>query len=132
MISREKDYIKAMRAMIARVGETESVQDIDTFQMSLEEAEILSDCINEGYLIGTATPDMRTLDGKMHSELINNVITPKGLAFLKPNKTERKSNVALITSIVAVSISFFAFLTTLIANIDKIVSNWELFWALFN
>ena len=72
------------------------------FDADAEELEVLSDCIKNGYIRGRTTyfhngkeQELRTLDGKMHPEIINHIIPPKGLAFLsendecdKPNETD--------------------------------------------
>ena len=87
----------------------------------------------EGYLIGKVPKDetdFRTMDGKAHPELINTVVPPKGLAFLRPVKTDLKSNIALGVSVFAALISLFAFLVTLLANLDKIIQNWSIFVSL--
>ena len=129
----EKDYISAMRKMILRVQNATDLDEIDTFTMTANEAEILFDCMKEGYLIGKVPKDetdFRTMDGKAHPELINTVVPPKGLAFLRPVKTDLKSNIALGVSVFAALISLFAFLVTLLANLDKIIQNWSIFVSL--
>lgn len=137
MIRNEKEYTKAMKKMILRVQNDGAPKDAES---TIEEMEVLTDCIRAGYLIGTTTftdsstgaeIDLRTMDGKMHPELLNNSVTPKGLAFLKPNKANLKSNVAIVTSILATLISLLAFLVTLLSDLDSITSNWELFKSLF-
>ena len=75
-----------MKAMIRKVQEGYE----PPFSADAEELEVLSDCIKEGYIRGRTTyidsngheRELRTLDGKMHPEIINHVIPPKGLAFL--------------------------------------------------
>lgn len=60
------------------------------FDADAQEQELLADCIRMGYLIGRTTAksakgeeyELRTMDGKMHAELTNHAVTPKGLAFL--------------------------------------------------
>ncbi len=86
MISSEEEYLDAMRDMIRKVQQGYE----PPFTADAEELEIFSDCIRQGYLIGKTTyidrngveQELRTMDGKMHAELINHVIPPKGLAFL--------------------------------------------------
>ena len=86
MISSSQDYTNAMKEMIRKVQSGYE----PPFNASDEELELLSDCINEGYVRGRTTyidrdgheQELRTLDGKMHPEIINHVIPPKGLAFL--------------------------------------------------
>lgn len=136
MISSEKEYFAAMRNMIRKVRSGY----VPAHDADHEELEVLAECIRQGYLLGKTTyidehgreQELRTLDGKMHPEITNHVIPPKGLAFLSPNKTERKSNIALGVSICAVVISLFAFIVTLLSNLDKIIENWDLLMTLFS
>lgn len=101
MISSSRDYKNAMKRMIRKVqGGYKPPFDADA-----EELEILSDCIKSGYIRGQTTyigidgheHELRTLDGKMHPEITNHIIPPKGLAFLydssddesdKPNEAD--------------------------------------------
>lgn len=86
MIQSENEYYEAMRTMIRKVQQGYE----PPFTADAEELEILSDCIKAGYLIGKTTyidmdgveRESRTLDGKIHPELTNHVVPPKGLAFL--------------------------------------------------
>lgn len=86
MIQSENEYYEAMRDMIRKVQHGYE----PPFTADAEELEILSDCIKAGYLIGKTTyidmygieQESRTMDGKIHPELINHIVTPKGLAFL--------------------------------------------------
>lgn len=86
MISSRQEYTGAMKDMIRKVQKGYT----PPFSADAEELEILSDCIKEGYIRGRTTyidrdgneQELRTLDGKMHPEIINHVIPPKGLAFL--------------------------------------------------
>lgn len=133
MIHSEKEYRNAMRMMILRVQRAADINDIDTWALSMEEAELLLDCVRDGYLTGKVPEDetsCRTLDGKAHPELINTVVTPKGLSFLRPSKTDLKSSVALGVSIFAAVISLFAFVVTLLANLDKVIQNCAILAAL--
>ena len=94
MLHTEKEYNSAMRQMILRVQQATSVDEINTWDMSIEEAEILLDCVASGYLIGKIPKNItecRTLDGKAHPELFNTVVTPKGLAFFKTSTNRFKS-----------------------------------------
>lgn len=86
MINSEDEYYEAMRDMIRKVQAGYE----PPFTASVEEMEIFADCIRAGYLIGKTTyidrdgieQESRTMDGKMHPELTNHVVPPKGLAFL--------------------------------------------------
>ena len=128
MLHTEKEYNSAMRQMILRVQQAASVDEINTWDMSIEEAEILLDCVASGYLIGKVPKNIaecRTLDGKAHPELFNTVITPKGLAFLKPPRTDLKATIALIVSAIAALIS-------LLSNADQILHNIKSFLSLIS
>lgn len=86
MITSEDEYYEAMRDMIRKVQNGYE----PPFTADAEELEILADCIRSEYLIGKTTyidmdgieQESRTMDGKIHPELINHVVPPKGLAFL--------------------------------------------------
>ena len=132
MIKTKRDYDNAIRAMIRRVQRAKDKDEFNTFKMSAEEAEILLDCITAGYLIGEIQEPYRTMDGKAHPELTNTFVTPKGLAMLEPSKTERKGNLAIVTSISAVLISAFALVVSLLANLDKMLENWAIVKNLFS
>lgn len=122
MLQSQRDYEKALRAMLLRVQRADSLDDVQPHQMSMEDAEILTDCIKQGYLRGITEEkgsELRTLDGKAHPVLLSTVITPKGAAFLKPKRTDIKATVALIISILALLVS-------ILSNLDKIVENCRL------
>lgn len=91
-LSSEKEYLDAMRCMMQRVQQG----DTPPLSASTEELEVLAECIRRGYLTGTVTHtdkngverELRTLDGKIHPILFNNVVTLAGLAFLESNAEE--------------------------------------------
>lgn len=86
MISSSQEYTEAMKDMVRKVQKGYE----PPFSADADELEILSDCIKEGYIRGRTTyidsdgheKELHTLDGKMHPEIINHVIPPKGLDFL--------------------------------------------------
>lgn len=95
MINDKKLYESAMRTMIRRVQSAHSACEIDSHSMSIEDAEILSDCIKAGYVNGTIMyykkdecrmSELRTMDGKIHPRVTNTVITAAGLDFLRPKR----------------------------------------------
>lgn len=105
-ISNESDYKNAMRVMIRRV---QSGEAIDTFSESVEDMEILSDCIRLGYINGAVEQDgrpFRTLDGKMHPVIHNSHIPLKGIAFLHP-QPDWKFLIPTLISLAAFVKSFF-------------------------
>lgn len=119
MLKSERDYEKAIRKMLLRVQNVTSLEEIQPHQMSLEDAEILMDCIKQGYLVGKTEDngiELRTLDGKAHPELLSSLITPKGFAFLKPKNTDMKATAAIV-------ISSFALLISILSSLDKILEN---------
>lgn len=110
MISSEKEYKEAMKCMVRKV---QSGEKIDVSGLSIEEAEVLSDCIKCGYIIGKATEwnerlhdfiDLRTLDGKAHPEIQSSVIPLKGMAFLKA-VPDWRTIVPIVISICALMVS---------------------------
>ncbi len=123
-----RGYNAAIRKMIRSVQRGyDPSRSTDT-----QELELLADCIRNGYLIGrVSSPDpktgveheLRTLDGKMHPELFNQIVPPKGLAFLKPAASD-------IRSVIAICISVLALLVSLFANLDRIIQNVGLFRSL--
>ena len=86
MVPSSQDYTNAMKEMICKVQNGYE----PPFDASDEELELLSDCIKEGYIRGRTTyigsdgreRELRTLDGKIHPQIINHIISPKGLSFL--------------------------------------------------
>lgn len=96
MISSGQEYTNAMKDMIRKVQEGYE----PPFSADAEELEVLSDCIKEGYIRGRTTyidsdgheRELRTLDGKMHPEIINHIIPPKGLAFLGDSSDDNERN----------------------------------------
>ena len=86
MVPSSLDYTNAMKEMICKVQNGYE----PPFDASDEELELLSDCIKEGYIRGRTTyigsdgreRELRTLDGKIHPQIINHIIPPKGLSFL--------------------------------------------------
>lgn len=105
-INNECDYKRAMRDMIRRV---QSGEDIDSFSESVEDMEILSDCIRLGYVNGTVEHDgltLRTMDGKMHPVIHNSHIPLKGVAFLHP-QPDLKFWIPTLISLAAFVKSFF-------------------------
>lgn len=132
MIRNQTDYRIAMCNMIRRVQTAKSADEISDAKMSLEEAEILMDCIENGFVRGKTTylskdgeeMDRRTLDGMPHPWVYSTVITLKGLEFLKPDRTKLKANLALILSVSSLVVSC-------LANLDKIITNLNLLLKLF-
>ncbi len=121
MIKNQKDYEKAMRAMIRRVQNGDPPVDKHA---SIEDMEILADCIKAGYINGTTThfsahsqkeEELRTLDGKMHPKVYNNVIPLKGLVFLNPQK-DWKFIIPTVISLIALLKSFFPLLLPLFSK----------------
>lgn len=96
MFSTEDEYYQAMQEMIKKVQAGYE----PPFSADAEELEIFADCIRQGYLIDKTTyidrdgieRESRTMDGKIHPELINHVIPPKGLAFLSQNFKDSAPN----------------------------------------
>lgn len=128
MIKTERGYRRAMKRMIKRVRSTDDIAELDSSKMDPLDAEILYDCIAEGYIRGKLTDtlgrdkhkiELRAMSGKALPEVYNNIITLKGLAFLKPDRTRLKANIALAISICAMLIS-------LMANLDKVLLNLQL------
>lgn len=102
MVPSSQDYTNAMKEMICKVQNGYE----PPFDASDEELELLSDCIKEGYIRGRTTyigsdgreRELRTLDGKIHPQIINHIIPPKGLSFLseqdkrnEPDKADTSS-----------------------------------------
>ena len=121
MIRSEKEFNAAMRRMIRRVQAGELLID----PANPEDAEVLAECIKNGYLNGSITVkdprtgeerEYRTKDGKIHPRLYNTIVPKAGLAFLNSEKMNSRVNWALAVSIGAIIVS-------LLANMDKIYHN---------
>lgn len=99
------------------------LEDVNTFEMSIGEAEILMSCVKAGYLNGRYEEnglEFRTMDGKAHPELLSTGITPLGAAFLNPKNTEVKATIALVFSGIALLVSILSNLSSIKENIDYI------------
>ena len=111
MIRSQREYKRAMRKMIMRVQRGE---EINSMEESLEDMEILADCISAGYINGEISHDgqiMRTLDGKIHPTIFNSHIPLKGVAFLHP-QIDWKFIIPTIISIIALLCSLFGVLNS--------------------
>ncbi len=121
VIRNEKEFNAAMRRMIRRVQSGELLID----PANPETAEVLAECIRNGYLNGTIMAEdpetgrmveNRTADGKIHPRLYNTLVPKAGLAFLHSEKLNIRVNWAL-------AVSFGAILVSMLANLDKIYYN---------
>lgn len=140
MIKNEKEYRNAMKKMIRYVQSAKDISEIDPSKMNDEESEILYDCIVEGYIRGKTSEsfgnsgqikELRAISGKALPEVHSTLITHRGLAFLKPDKANKRSIIALWISIFAAIISALALAVSILSNLDKIIENWHLFISLF-
>ena len=50
MIRNQTDYRKAMCKMIRKIQNSSSAEEINDLEMSIEDAEILNDCIENGFV----------------------------------------------------------------------------------
>ena len=110
MLKTKKDFEKAMRTMILRVQSGDTISDKTA---SIEDMEVLAECIRNGYINGRLTSstshkseEFRTLDGKIHPQIINNIIPLKGLIFLHPQK-DGKFIIPTAISLIALIVSIF-------------------------
>ena len=132
MIRNQTDYRIAMCNMIRRVQMAKSTDEINEAKMSPEEAEILADSIESGFVRGRTKYlnsegkeiELRNLKGIALPRVCSTVITLKGLEFLKPDRTKLKANLALIISVCSLVVSG-------LANLDKIITNLDLLLKLF-
>lgn len=105
MIHSEREYLQAMRVMVKRV---QNGDHIDVISSSIEDLEILADCIRCGYINGSVDDGshaMRTMDGKIHPRIFNNHIPLKGIAFLYP-QPDWKFWIPTVISLLALLKSF--------------------------
>ena len=121
MIKSERTYYKEMRRMIRRVLKGEEPLPKDPTR---EDLEILTECVSRGYLLNMDSRDevLRTADGRPHPIVDLSVVPVKGLAFLRPDRTQLKSTIAIWVSIAAMLISLFANLSAIIQNVNEILS----------
>lgn len=121
LLSTPAQYEEAMRDVIRRVQRGEISHAPNG---SIEEMEVIADCIRLGYINGRLnlngeTEPFRTLDGKIHPEILNNHIPLKGLCFLQPDKTAQKAGAAMWLSLIALVVS-------ILSNLDKILINLQM------
>ena len=100
---------------------TDSTCDLSKEIIEKYDIDVMPMLINFGEEI-----ELRTMDGKAHSEIFNTVITLKGLEFLKPDRTKTKANLAIIISAIAGAVSLGSLLVSVLANLDKIIRNLEI------
>lgn len=107
MIKSEREYIRAMRNMVKRI---QNGEQINVMSNSVEELEILADCIRCGYINGTVEDGeraFRTMDGKIHPRIFNNHIPLKGIVFLNP-RPDWKFLIPTAISLIALAGSFWS------------------------
>lgn len=126
MIKSERAFTAAMRKMIICIIKGKSPLHNPPTD---DDYEVLAECINRGLLLssdqlknGTV---MRTMDGKAHPAVNANIVPLKGLAFLRPDRTKLRANIALALSIIAIFIS-------VLSNFSAIVDNVRLIEALLS
>ena len=86
------------------------------------DSDLWGECVLRGFL--NASPDSgRDESGIWHIYLLNHNITPAGIEWLYAPRANIKSNISIIVSIAA-------FLVSLLANLDGIVSGLESFGRL--
>ena len=131
MINSAHAFEAAMKKMVRNIANGERYLSSPPTR---DELEVLTECIKQGYLLSLSDANggtvLRTMDGTPHPMANTEVIPLKGLVFLKPDRAQRRSIVALIVSICAAAISLMALLVGLLANLDQIVQNVELLRAL--
>jgi hypothetical protein len=132
MIKTAHDYEAAMKSMVRHIANGEPYLSSPPTR---DELEVLTECVKKGYLLSLSdeegTSVMRTMDGMPHPEVNTTVVPLKGLMFLKPDRTQRRSIAALVVSICAAAISLIALFAELVTNLDRIVENLELLRSLF-
>lgn len=107
MIQTEREYLRAMRNMVKRI---QNGEQINVISGSIEDLEILADCIRSGYINGSIEDgkhSVRTMDGKIHPTVFNNHIPLKGIAFLHP-RPDWKFLIPTIISLIALVGSFLS------------------------
>lgn len=122
-IKSERSFIKAQKKMLLHI-QTMKLEDVDTRNMSMDEAEILMTCIKAGYLIGRYEEnglEFRTMDGKAHPELLSTKITLAGAAFLKPRHTGENTNIALIISFLVLVVSILSSFSEIKKTIGSLI-----------
>jgi len=106
----KKEFDGEMKKLIRRVLNGESPK-----AKTDAENEIMGECIKRGYLIGT---EGRTDDGKQHASLTADVVPYAAFAFLAPDRTNLKSNIALIISAIALIDSLFVDMRIMYENFE--------------
>lgn len=122
MIKTERQFVCEMRKMIRRVINGENALHNPP---TPDDVEVLAECINCGYLLpldsSNADAVNRTLDGTPHINLNTAVVPLKGLAFLRPDRTRLRANVAIFLSAVAIVVSILSDLTEIVGTIRCLI-----------
>ena len=132
MIKSARNFESAMKSMVRHIANGEPYLSSPPTR---DELEVLTECVKKGYLLSLSDAEgasvMRTMDGMPHPEVNTTVVPLKGLMFLKPDRTQRRSIAALVVSICAAVISLVALAAEMLTNLDRIVGNLELLRSLF-
>lgn len=105
-----KDWKKEMRRIIKIINQGDENLDItNNFT-----AECLATCIDKEYIIGYSY-DRNALGNPMFDH-INPKVTQEGMLFIENKSPNRSANIAII-------ISVFALLISLLSNLEKIIAS---------
>lgn len=123
MIKSERAFTKAMRKMISNIADGKSpYHDPPTD----DDCEVLAECISRGLLLSAAPLDggnvLRTMDGKAHPMVNTQVVPLKGLAFLHPDRTRLRANIALSLSTIAILVSVLVGLPQIISSVKLLIN----------
>lgn len=96
---------------------------VDPDIKSSSDSDLWGECVLRGFL-NASSDSGRDESGIWHIFLVNHNITPAGVEWLYAPKANIKSNISIAVSIAA-------FLVSVLANFNEIVSSWELFSKFF-
>ena len=102
---------------------------------SREDLEILTECIESGYLFSRNARDgkvLRTMDGMPHPIVDMDAVPFKGYMFLAPTPEERRSKLTISISIFAAAISVLALVCSLLTGLDQIITNVQMLISAFS
>lgn len=116
MRRKTKDFEKIMRSIIQTIYTTNNISD----DFCNEYPEQLAECVERQFISGVVCG--RSMANTLHFTIQNPTVTYKGLDFLENKHPNRKSNITLFVSIVAIILSGLSVAVAFLSNYESILS----------
>lgn len=123
MKSKTKNFEKIMRNIIQTIYLTNDISD----DFCKQYPEHLAECVERQFISGVSCS--RTMGNTLYFTVQNPVVTYKGLDFLENKHPDRKSNITLAVSIVAIILSGLSVAVAFLAAYKDIVETLRLLFG---